>query len=110
MRSTKMAESRFAQARKTIEIEKEIKKNPYSKGTKEAEKSFHRTLEKEITKPKSRKSKKTDLVKAFGFSLQQSIGEKIKEEAKNTPLSASGLLNDFLEKEFDNYLEKYWNK
>ena len=80
------------------------KSNPYEKGTKEAHASTKKTKTKVTT------SNRSDKTKPYGFTLKESVGEMLKDEASKTPLSASKLLNDFIEKEFDNYMAKYWGQ
>lgn len=50
-----------------------------------------------------------DQTKIFTYTLQRGVGEFVKEKAKNTPLTASGIMNDFIKEEFENYLKTKWN-
>lgn len=85
--------------------------NPYEKGTREAINNFRNRSDDDIVKQsKEEKAIEKDLTKAFGFSLKRSTGEYLKARASETPITASKLLNDFIEKELDNYMEQHWGR
>lgn len=76
--------------------------------------NFREVAEKEanadLTQKKDSLKNCGDQTKIFTYTLQTGVGEFVKEKAKDTPLrSASGILNDFIKEEFENYLEKKWN-
>lgn len=76
--------------------------------------NFREVAEKEanadLTSKKDSLKNCGDQTKIFTYTLQTGVGEFVKEKAKETPLrSASGILNDFIKEEFENYLEKKWN-
>lgn len=76
--------------------------------------NFREVVEKEanadLTPKKDSLKNCGDQTKIFTYTLQTGVGEFVKEKAKDTPLrSASGILNDFIKEEFENYLEKKWN-
>lgn len=51
-----------------------------------------------------------DPTKVFSYTLQEGVGNFVKEEAKKTPLKkASAVMNDFIKNEFENYLKNKWN-
>ena len=76
--------------------------------------NFREVAEKEanadLTPKKDSLKNCGDQTKIFTYTLQTGVGEFVKEKAKDTPLrSGSGILNDFIKEEFENYLEKKWN-
>lgn len=51
-----------------------------------------------------------DSTKVFSYTLQEGVGNFVKEESKKTPLKkASAVMNDFIKNEFENYLKTKWN-